>query len=100
MFNGHTDINSLARGWTRDPFVPWVEGDRLYGHGVQNMKGGVATMIHAAEAIRQAGVRLRGDLVLACVVGETQGVKGRTISWSTGRARTWPSSPSPTASAT
>jgi len=76
MFNGHTDINSLARGWTRDPFVPWVEGERLYGHGVQNMKGGLATMIHAAEAIRQAGVRLRGDLVLACVVGETQGGEG------------------------
>ena len=76
MLNGHTDINSLARGWTRDPFTPWVEGDRLYGHGVQNMKGGLATMIHAAEAIRQAGVRLRGDLVLACVVGETQGGEG------------------------
>ena len=24
MFNGHTDINSLARGWTRDPFAPWA----------------------------------------------------------------------------
>jgi acetylornithine deacetylase len=76
MFNGHTDINSLARGWTRDPFMPWVEGDRLYGHGVQNMKGGLSTMIHAAEAIREAGIRLRGDLVLACVVGETQGGEG------------------------
>jgi acetylornithine deacetylase len=76
MLNGHLDINSLARGWTRDPFDPWVEGDRLYGHGVQNMKGGVATMIQAAEAIRQTGVRLAGDLVLACVVGETQGGEG------------------------
>ncbi len=76
MLNGHLDINSLARGWTRDPFTPWVEGDRLYGHGVQNMKGGVATMIQAAEAVRQSGARLAGDLVLACVVGETQGGEG------------------------
>jgi acetylornithine deacetylase len=76
MLNGHLDINSLTRGWTRDPFEPWVEGDRLYGHGVQNMKGGVAAMVHAAEAVRQAGARLAGDLVLACVAGETQGGEG------------------------
>src|SRR5262245_21737468 len=79
MLNGHLDINSLARGWTRDPFDPWIEGDRLYGHGVQNMKGGVATMIEAVEALRRAGARPRGDIVLACVVGETQGGEGSQI---------------------
>ena len=76
MFNGHIDINSLMRGGTRDPWTPTVEGDRLYGHGIQNMKGGVATMIEAAESIRRAGIGLEGDLVLACVVGETQGGVG------------------------
>jgi acetylornithine deacetylase len=76
MLNGHLDVNSLARGWTRDPFDPWIDGDRLYGHGVQNMKGGVATMIEAVEALRRAGHRPRGDIVLACVVGETQGGEG------------------------
>ena len=76
MLNGHTDINSLTRRWRRDPWVPVVEGDRLYGHGVQNMKGGLASIIMAAEAVRQAGVRLKGDLVVACVVGETQGGEG------------------------
>ena len=76
MLNGHTDINSLSRGWRRDPWVPSVEGDRLYGHGVQNMKGGLASIIMAAEAVRQSGVRLKGDLVVACVVGETQGGEG------------------------
>ncbi len=76
MLNGHTDINSLTFGGRRDPWTPTVEGDRLYGHGVQNMKGGVAAMIAAAEAVRRSGVRLRGDLVVACVVGETQGGEG------------------------
>ncbi|MCH9037411.1 MAG: hypothetical protein IH860_08880, partial [Chloroflexi bacterium] len=31
MFNGHTDINSIPRGSRRDPSIPSVEGDRLYG---------------------------------------------------------------------
>jgi acetylornithine deacetylase len=76
MFNGHLDINSLMLGGTRDPWTPSVEGGRLYGHGVQNMEGGVAAMIAAAEAVRRAGVTLRGDLVVACVAGETQGGEG------------------------
>lgn len=76
MLNGHLDINSLSRGWNRDPWTAWVQGDRLHGHGIQNMKGGLATLIVAAEAVRKGGARLRGDLVLAFVVGETQGGEG------------------------
>ena len=76
MLNGHTDINALTRRWKRDPWTPSLEGDRLYGHGVQNMKGGLASIIMTAEAIRRSGVRLAGDLVVACVAGETQGGEG------------------------
>ena len=76
MFNGHLDINPLALGWTRDPFDPWVEGNRLHGAGIRNMKSGVASMIHAAEAIRKSGVSLAGDLVIACVLAELQGGLG------------------------
>jgi acetylornithine deacetylase len=76
MLNGHTDINALTTRWRRDPWTPTLEGDRLYGHGVQNMKGGLASIIMAAEAIRRSGVRLAGDLVVACVAGETQGGEG------------------------
>ena len=76
MFNGHLDNNPLAVGWARDPFDPWVDGNRLYGAGIRNMKSGVASMIHAAEAIRKSGVKLRGDLVIACVLAELQGGLG------------------------
>jgi len=76
MLNGHTDINSLTMRWKRDPWTPSLEGDRLYGHGVQNMKGGLASIVMTAEAIRRSGVRLPGDLVVACVAGETQGGEG------------------------
>ena len=76
MFNGHIDINPLAQNWKRDPWTPTIDGDRLYGAGIRNMKGGVAAMIEAAEAIRRSEVELKGDLVLACVVGELQGGVG------------------------
>ncbi len=76
MFNGHIDIDPLALGWRHDPWEPVVAGDRLYGAGVMNMKGGDAAMISAAEAIRTAGVTLPGDLLIALVVGELQGGVG------------------------
>jgi acetylornithine deacetylase len=76
MLNGHTDIDPLTVGWRRDPWTPVIEGDLLYGHGLLNMKGGVAAMIEAALALQRAGARLRGDLVIAAVVGELQGGVG------------------------
>ena len=96
MLNGHTDINSLRRGAHRDPTVPTIEGDRLYGQGVENMKGGVASMITAAEAIRRSGVGLKGDLVLACVVGETQGGEGTYFLTESGLRTDMAVSPEPT----
>jgi acetylornithine deacetylase len=72
MLNGHTDIDPLILGWRRDPWHPSVEGDSIYGHGLANMKGGVAAMIEAALMLKRAGIRLKGDLLVAAVVGELQ----------------------------
>ena len=76
MLNGHIDIDPLAMGWKRDPWTPMIEGDFIYGAGIRNMKSGVPSMIAAAEAIRRSETFLKGDLVLACVVGELQGGVG------------------------
>ncbi len=78
MLNGHIDIDPLALNWKRDPWTPSIEGDRLYGGGIRNMKAGVASLMEAAECIRRSGVSLKGDLVLAFVVGELQGGVGTT----------------------
>ena len=78
MLNGHIDIDPLAMGWKRDPWTPSIEGDLIFGAGIRNMKSGVSAMIEAAEMVRRLGVPLRGDLVLACVVGELQGGVGTT----------------------
>ena len=76
MFNGHLDIDPLTVSWGWDPFEPRVEGNRLWGAGVHNMKSGVAAMTMAAVALERSGVELKGDLVVACVVGELQGGLG------------------------
>ena len=76
ILNGHIDIDPLAMGWKRDPFTPSHEGDRLYGGGGNNMKGGVTSIVHAAEAIRRSKAPLKGDLIVECVVGELQGGVG------------------------
>jgi acetylornithine deacetylase len=76
MLNGHLDIDPIPGGWVRDPYTPSIEGDRFYGAGIFNMKGGVAAMIEAALAARRSGARLRGDVIVAGVVGELQGGVG------------------------
>jgi acetylornithine deacetylase len=82
MFNGHMDTTFTGRekvgvkgGAGLLPSVSSgaqavVEGDRVYGLGSTNMKGGVAAFTMAAEAIKKAGVNLRGDLIVAGVIGE------------------------------
>ncbi len=75
---GHTDVvppGDLA-AWSGDPFTPRVVGHRLIGRGSCDMKAGVAAMWFAVRAIRDAGVRLRGDIVLAAVSGEEDGGLG------------------------
>jgi succinyl-diaminopimelate desuccinylase len=63
LLNGHLDAGWAPKGWSRDPFTPWVEGGRLYGAGASDMLGGVASMIATIEAAARLDP-LPGDLVL------------------------------------
>lgn len=76
MFNGHMDNDSITASWKWDPYEPRIEGNHLWGAGIHNMKSGVAAMVSAALAIKRSRVKLKGDLIVACVVGELQGGKG------------------------
>lgn len=76
MLCGHIDTAPVSKGWRVDPYGGVIEGDRIYGPGVNNMKGGVAAMIAAAEALSKSGLDLRGDLVIAPVFGERVGGTG------------------------
>ena len=66
ILNAHTDTVGVA-GMT-DPFVPRLEGGRLYGRGSYDMKGSLAAcMLATAEAGRRG---LRGDVILTAVSDE------------------------------
>lgn len=71
--NGHIDTVLEVMGWTVDPYGGDLIDGKIYGHGTSNMKASDAAMIYAANAIKRAGVRLKGDLLVALVVGECQG---------------------------
>src|SRR5439155_25259507 len=47
-FASHLDVVPPGSGWTRDPFTPVVEGERLYGRGSGDAKAAVAAMLCAA----------------------------------------------------
>lgn len=45
LLNAHIDTVKPAASWTRDPFVPTLEGDRLYGLGSNDCGGGLTTLL-------------------------------------------------------
>jgi len=55
-FNGHYDVVPPGSGWSRDPFTPFIEGDRIYGRGSTDMKGGIASVIASLKKIYDSGV--------------------------------------------
>ncbi len=54
MFS-HIDTHSLDPGWNTEPLEPVIDGNRLYGLGAADDKGGVAAMLIAAEALAASG---------------------------------------------
>ena len=77
MFNGHMDTSySGAEPWLRGVpgFQPkaFISDGRLYGLGISNMKGALACYVEAVRALKDAGVRLRGDVLIAAVCGEIE----------------------------
>jgi acetylornithine deacetylase len=67
VFNGHIDVVSAEPRdqWISDPFVAELRNGNLYGRGACDMKGGIASMVMAAEVLAELGIKLRGDLLVA-----------------------------------
>ncbi len=75
-FNGHHDVVEVGHGWTRDPFGAEIEGDRIYGRGACDMKGGIAAAVIAAEAFIAACPDYRGAIEISATADEESGGYG------------------------
>ncbi len=76
MFNGHLDTSTvgdepgLQIGLRNKAGI--LDGEWVYGNGSSNMKSAFPAYYGAIKAIQEAGIRLKGDIVVTGVVGEIE----------------------------
>ncbi|MBC8161207.1 MAG: ArgE/DapE family deacylase [Roseiflexaceae bacterium] len=75
IFNGHIDVVPAGdpANWQYPAWQGTVADGQVYGRGALDMKGGLVCGLFAAKAIRDAGVRLQGQLQVQSVIGEEDG---------------------------
>jgi acetylornithine deacetylase/succinyl-diaminopimelate desuccinylase-like protein len=78
-FNGHTDtsftgtsadLRMVAKIEPEEELKGRIVGNKVQGLGISNMKSGLAAFMIAGKALKKSGVALKGDVILAAVVGE------------------------------
>ncbi len=74
--NAHSDTVGYEN-WADRALTPRIEGDRMYGLGVVDDKGGCAAGMLAVRELVHSGVQLNGDVVLAFCIDE-EGVSSGT----------------------
>jgi succinyl-diaminopimelate desuccinylase len=71
--SGHLDTVPAGKGWTKDPWKPRIEDGKLYGLGVSDMKGGIASIIGVLRAFHDLGLEIDGDLTFSFTPDEESG---------------------------
>lgn len=79
MFSSHADVVAGNKGGQYPPFSPVRQGDKLYGRGSNDMKGGLAASIMAVRCLQELGIRLQGDVYVESVVDEEMGGSNGTL---------------------
>lgn len=72
LLNGHTDVIPVGNGegWSDNPWSAKIENGRIYGRGSCDMKSGVASHILAVQYLKEAGIELKGDVMINVVIDE------------------------------
>ncbi|BCK85330.1 peptidase [Dysosmobacter sp. NSJ-60] len=77
LLNGHVDVVPAGKNdWEDSPWSGLRKTGRVYGRGSSDMKGGLIANLMAMDAIIKSGIKLKGDVLLASVIGEETGGAG------------------------
>ena len=78
IFNGHVDVvpSGNEAHWHYPPWQATLAEGNVYGRGALDMKGGLCCALFAAKAVHEAGVQLKGKLMIESVIGEEDGGVG------------------------
>ena len=80
LLSGHVDtVPTGPNPWRDSPWSGVIRRGRLYGRGSWDMKGGLAAQCAVAIALRKAGLRPGGDLIVESVVDEEFAGGGGTL---------------------
>lgn len=78
LLNGHCDtvpFGDLSQ-WTYPPLSGLIKDGILWGRGACDMKAGIVAALSAMRAVKQARVKLDGDVSFLSTVGEESGSGG------------------------
>lgn len=75
LLNAHIDTVKPVQTWTRDPFTPVIEEDRLYGLGSNDCGGGLVSLLQAYRILR-GGTSQYNLVFLASCEEEVSGAGG------------------------
>ena len=78
LVDGHVDVVPAenAGEWSTPPFAGTIQGNRIVGRGVSDMKCTHALLFFCMDVLEKLRLRLKGDLLFASVIDEETGGAG------------------------
>lgn len=70
LLGGHIDTVTPSAAWSTDPFVLHIDGDKGYGLGSADMKGGLAAQLVALKQWKDEGVDFAGTIIFSGMCDE------------------------------